>query len=133
LCGILHITICELREALKSKKRYYTFYKQSGSKKRRFDPPIGLTKRIHTTIYSLLARIETPEFLFSGVKKKSYVTNAQLHKDAAFFLNMDIKGFYPNTGVDLIFNFFHKIMQKQSVDSIFLHHPAYTKSDFGRS
>lgn len=40
--------------------------------------------------------IEKPNYLKSGVKKQSHITNAKYHKDSNFFLLIDIKGFYPS-------------------------------------
>ncbi|MFW2378794.1 hypothetical protein ACN4FU_00435 [Aliarcobacter butzleri] len=52
--------------------------------------------QIHERLIKLF-NIEKSEYLKSGVKKESHITNALAHKDSNFFLLVDIKGFYPST------------------------------------
>lgn len=52
--------------------------------------------QIHRRLIKLF-NIEISEYLKSGVKKESHITNALAHKDSNFFLLVDIKGFYPST------------------------------------
>lgn len=52
--------------------------------------------QIHRRLIKLF-NIEISEYLKSGVKKESYITNALAHKDSNFFLLVDIKSFYPST------------------------------------
>lgn len=68
-------------------------------------PKFKLNK-IHTRIASLLCRIEMPDFLHSGVKKKSYVTNANAHLGDHPVLTMDISSFFKSISKTSIYNSF---------------------------
>lgn len=52
--------------------------------------------QIHQRFIKLF-KIEESEYLKSGIKKESHITNALAHKNSNFFLLVDIKGFYPST------------------------------------
>lgn len=51
--------------------------------------------QIHKRLIKLF-NIEKSEYLKSGIKKESHITNAFAHKDSNFFLLVDIKSFYPS-------------------------------------
>ena len=70
------------------------------------DPKPAL-KLIHKKLANLLSHIITPDYLHSGVKTKSYVTNATSHKQTPqFALKMDIHKFYQSCQKEFIFKAF---------------------------
>ena len=64
--------------------------KASGDGVRKFAEPKGEIR----DILKYLKRIETPEWLKSGKKSESYITNCIMHKDALYIRTMDICHFY---------------------------------------
>jgi hypothetical protein len=61
------------------------------------EAPQGELKRIHIRLFKLLSRIKTPEYLHSGIKGRSYLTNATAHVGAGGLVKFDISSFYPST------------------------------------
>jgi hypothetical protein len=45
-------------------------------------------------------------YLHSSLKKRSYTTNAEFHKDNKYLLAIDIQNFYPSVSYEKIINFF---------------------------
>lgn len=68
--------------------------KSSGDGFRKFAEPKGEIRKIQKKLLKYLKRIETPNWLKSGKKSESYITNCELHKDAKFVRTMDICHFY---------------------------------------
>ena len=68
--------------------------KASGDGVRKFAEPKGEIREIQKHILKYLKRIETPEWLKSGKKSESYITNCKMHKDALYIRTMDICHFY---------------------------------------
>lgn len=57
-----------------------------------------------------LQRIEFPNYVFGGLKGKSYVQNAEFHINGLFYLTLDLKNFFPSTNDYYVFNFFRNKM-----------------------
>ena len=68
--------------------------KANGDGVRKFAEPKGEIRKIQKSILKYLKRIETPEWLKSGKKSESYITNCKMHKDALYIRTMDICHFY---------------------------------------
>lgn len=68
--------------------------KTNGDGVRKFAEPKGEIREIQKRILKYLKRIETPEWLKSGKKSESYITNCKMHKDALYIRTMDICHFY---------------------------------------
>ncbi len=60
------------------------------------------TKRIHTRLYKLLLKSNLPNYIKSGRKNSSYLTNATEHQDGEYFFFVDIQNFYPSITFDKI-------------------------------
>jgi hypothetical protein len=69
--------------------------------------------KIHKRIAFLLTSIETNEYLFSGVKGKSYIDNTKFHitNSDKFIVKLDLKDFFPSVTFMHIFSFFKDVMQ----------------------
>ena len=58
-----------------------------------------------------MCRIEQPNYVHSGVKGRSHITNATQHIGFHNLLTSDIQSFYPSTTKKMVFNFFLKRME----------------------
>ncbi|UAK23842.1 reverse transcriptase family protein [Sphingomonas nostoxanthinifaciens] len=78
---------------------------------RLIEEPKALLKQVHARVAKLLQQIETPDYLHSGVRQRSYVTNASQHgaKDSA--VKLDIKKFFPSVRAAAVYSFFHELME----------------------
>lgn len=81
------------------------------SKPRKIQKPIHQLDLVHTRIASLLCRIKAPDYLHSGKKKHSNVTNAKAHLGSSRVLTTDIRSFFPSTTRKMVFSFFYSVMK----------------------
>ncbi|MBE4722850.1 reverse transcriptase family protein [Acinetobacter baumannii] len=90
------------------KDQYHIFtIKGKTGKEREIQNPIGLLAQVHSRIASLLCRINMPDYLHSGKKGRSNVTNAKCHAGENLqVLTVDLVDFYPSTNSEKIFKFF---------------------------
>ena len=84
---------------------------QKPGKPRKIQKPNSKLDVVHTRIASLLSRVVTPDYLHSGKKKHSNVTNAQAHVGSSSLLTTDVKSFFPSTSRKMVFSFFYSVMQ----------------------
>ena len=82
---------------------FYKIYKIKNKKNRKVYECNSFIKRIHSRIRNCFKQIEAPEYLFSGVKKKSYINNANYHKNSKSFYIIDISKFYPSITKEKIY------------------------------
>lgn len=78
---------------------------------RLIEEPKALLKQVHSRVAWLLAQIETPDYLHSGVKKRSYVTNASEHSVAGGAVKLDVKKFFPSVRTAAVCHFFHDVLE----------------------
>ena len=80
---------------------YLKYYKREVAKNwggiRKTETPFGELRRIHERIFNLLKRISVPQFLHSGIKGRSYVSNARSHTMSHDCFCLDIEKFFPST------------------------------------
>jgi len=67
-------------------------------------------RRIQKRAADLLSRIETPEFLHSARRGRSYITNAAKHSAMLPGLKVDIRKFFQSVRVPAVFHFFRDKM-----------------------
>ncbi|EGR0800423.1 RNA-directed DNA polymerase [Vibrio parahaemolyticus] len=113
---LIGCTLSELKAFSKDQGNYHEFLEKStGGKSRKIQQPVRGLDRIHTRIASLLCRIETPDYLHSGKKNHSNVSNAKTHAEKHFdnvpTMTTDIKSFFPSTTRKMIFSFFYSVMK----------------------
>ena len=100
----------------KNDSYYSCFDLEQKNKIRSIQQPIDQLFIIHQRIASLLSRIYHPDYLHSGRKKHSIITNASQHLISdKKTLTIDIENFFPSTTQNKVFLFFRTIF-KQSVD-----------------
>ena len=87
---------------------------KNGPKPRTVEEPKPHLERIHRRLFVLLSRVAPPNYLHSGVKGRSYVTNASAHIGGGKLIKLDIKQFFPSTKAWHVFDFFHHVMDCSS-------------------
>lgn len=90
---------------------FLVFNVGQGGKKRQVETPKVILERIHRRLFALLERIEKPDYLHSGVKGRSYITNAKAHVGVVPLVKLDLKKFYPSVSSARVYRFFHDSMQ----------------------
>ncbi|MDO6693562.1 reverse transcriptase family protein [Aliiglaciecola sp. 3_MG-2023] len=115
LAKILDCEVKSLESLLNNpENNYYTSYvKQekikSGVKeiiKRKIQVPKPQLNRIHRKIQKFLSKIQKPEYLYSGVKGRSNVSNAKCHIESSYMSKVDIKNYYEDTSVKSVYKCF---------------------------
>jgi hypothetical protein len=79
--------------------------------KRLIEEPKALLKQIHARVAHLLQQIETPDYLHSGVRQRSYVTNASQHRADEGAIKLDVRKFFPSARAAAVYAFFHEVME----------------------
>lgn len=75
-------------------------------KPRLIEAPSNELKLIQSKIKDYLHKCEYPEYVFSGVKNKTYISNANRHKYCKYMFKADISAFFPNISRNSVYNFF---------------------------
>jgi RNA-directed DNA polymerase len=86
-----------LRRVAKDADGFYHSFQihRDRAKPRKIDQPLGILRRIQSSIKSqLLDQFEFPGWVNGGVKGRSLKTNAQPHVRQNEVVNLDIKNFY---------------------------------------
>lgn len=91
-----------------SPKAYKEWKSERGRKVQEACPEL---RRMHARIATLLRRVEPPEYRHSGVRGRSFLTNAKCHRDNYASVKTDIKKFYPSVTFGHVFAFFHARMK----------------------
>lgn len=80
-----------------SNDNYHVFDKLVRDKLRTIETPKPILAKVHSRLFELLVAIEAPDYLHSGRRGRSYVTNAKAHDPLLAGFKIDVKGFYPST------------------------------------
>ena len=113
LATLLSVTLKKL-ESLTDNCHYHRFTHQQGDKIRNIHQLDYQLDRVHTRIASLLVRIAPPDYLHSGIKGRSNISNARAHLKSSRLITCDLKAFFDSTTRKQIFSFFYKDMQCSS-------------------
>lgn len=90
---------------------YRVFNVKQGEKSRQVEVPKPLLERLHRRLFVLFERIDKPAYLQSGVKGRSYITNAALHVGPVPLVKVDIKKFYPSVDSGRVYRFFFETLR----------------------
>jgi hypothetical protein len=101
---------CSDLNVLSEKSNYRIFYLTKNEKSREIQSPDYDLDVVQTRIASLLVRVSVPDYLHSGIKGRSNITNAKVHVGDHPVLTLDIQKFYPSVSKKSIFHFFQKKM-----------------------
>lgn len=111
LAKLIGLSLKELK-ILQSDEFYSCFQVENG---RKIQYPQNDLYIVHKYVNKLLSRIEVPDYLHSGRKKHSSITNAKSHLFSQYkTLTIDIEKFFPSTLAKKVFNFFFYIMKQSS-------------------
>ena len=110
LASRLGVGLIELEE-LANKYNNYKRFQVGKGKKRDIQEPKDRLRRVHRKIMRWLARIETPDYLHSAVRGRSYITNADAHNADVNLVKVDIRAFYHNVKQHRIYLFFVNTMK----------------------
>lgn len=87
-------------------KFVHPYIENKNNKKRLIEVPDDELKAIQTRIKKVLAKLNFPEYVFSGVKGRSYVDNAKLHIGNNYLYKIDLTAFFPSIAREKVFNFY---------------------------
>ena len=107
LSDILKIGKTDVRYITRSGENYIRFTTQAG---RDVQWPKPILRRAQKRAAQLLSRIETPDFLHSAKRGRSYITNAQQHCSTQPSVKIDIRKFFQSTRAPAVFHFFAEKM-----------------------
>ncbi|MEO1200689.1 MAG: reverse transcriptase family protein [Pseudomonadota bacterium] len=103
------LELAELEDLANRRDNYKRF--EVGKKKRRaVQEPKDRLKSIHLKVSRWLSRIETPDYLHSAVRGRSYITNAKAHCADTDLIKVDIRSFFQNVSIHAVFLFFANTM-----------------------
>ncbi len=108
---IFDVQLSLLERLANNSSNYYVFNIQQGDKNRQVEVPKRILERIHRRLFVLFERIQKPEYLHSGVKGRSYITNAKRHVGDTPLVKLDIKKFYPSIDSARVYRFFSEILR----------------------
>lgn len=91
---------------VKNANKQYKPFIYKYPKPRLIENPHRNLKLIQSRIKDLLFEMDYPDYVFSGIKGKSYIGNALYHINSSYFLKIDLSKFFPNTHREKIFDFF---------------------------
>lgn len=119
LAELLGCTFSDLKRAARSEQyecfdthdKYESRHKDLQHKPRRVEAPKGELEVIQRRLAELLSRIETPNYLQSAKKRRSYRTNAELHTFGQGVARIDIRKFYPSVKAGRVGAFFADVLK----------------------
>lgn len=107
---VFNIELPLLERLAANSTNYRVFDITQGDKKRQVETPKPILERLHRRLFALLERIEKPDYLHSGVKGRSYLTNAQVHIGLSPLVKLDIKKFYQSVNGARVYRFFNEVL-----------------------
>lgn len=114
LSYLLKTDISKLKQADISFSAPY-FSKTKGRKTRQFFNPTDTQRITVNAIKNCLEQIEIPDYIYGGIKNRSYIDNARVHENAKSLILIDLKNFFPSTSDSYVYDFF-KNKLNQPVD-----------------
>ncbi|MGE0280181.1 MAG: reverse transcriptase family protein [Rhizobiaceae bacterium] len=89
----------------------YKLFQVGKEKKRNVQEPKDRLKRLHVKVGRWLARIETPDYLHSAIRGRSYISNAAAHRFDVNLVKVDIRSFFQNVTTHSVYLFFKEAME----------------------
>lgn len=106
LAGLLGFSPAALQRLADKPDNYVKFTIKQGEKERQIQAPKATLEKVHRKLFTCLVRIQKPEYLHSGRKEHSYITNAKVHQGSVPLVKLDIKQFYPSIDGGRVYRFF---------------------------
>jgi RNA-directed DNA polymerase len=107
LADVLGVSQGTINHLLSCDENYIRFKNVAG---RDVQWPKPRLRHIQKRAAILLGRIETPDFLHSAKRGRSYITNADQHSPSLPSIKIDIRKFFQSVRVKAVFHFFHDKM-----------------------
>lgn len=107
LLKILRISKTEINRVSTNEDNYIRFANSLG---RDIQWPKPILRRAQKRAANLLGRIETPEFLHSARRGRSYLSNARQHVAIEPSVKLDIRKFYQSARAKAVYHFFQDRM-----------------------
>jgi hypothetical protein len=96
----------------KGDDNYLEFTVKKGTPKERLvQLPKPILEQVHVRTFKLLQRIHAPDYLHSGTRGRSYLTNALQHVNGDPLIKLDIKKFYPSTQAQRLYHTFVSLFE----------------------
>lgn len=113
LAKLLFVSVSSFPSLSIGDGRYKSFTetKSNGHDVRQINAPNPKLKKVQKRIADLLQRIQPPDYLFSPVKRRSYVDNARQHEGAITRHLLDIEDFYPSCSNNKLMWFLRRRME----------------------
>lgn len=108
---IFRLPLHRLEAVIDADRNYRNFVRVTGEKQRNVNTPLPALRELHERLASLLNRIEKPDYLYSGLRGRSHLSNGLAHLGARRLVKLDIQRFYPSITRDRIWRFFADRMQ----------------------
>jgi hypothetical protein len=86
----------------------YPYIENKNNKKRLIEKPEKDLKSIQSRLKRILSKFDYPEYVFSGIKGRSYPDNAKLHTGNKFLYKIDLTAFFPSIAREKVFEFFRE-------------------------
>lgn len=107
---LFNVDLALLERLAGNSTNFRVFHIVQGEKRRQVETPKPILERLHRRLFTLLERIEKPTYLQSGIKGRSYITNAKVHVGLVPMVKLDIKKFYPSVDGARVYRFLHDVM-----------------------
>ncbi|WP_346322418.1 reverse transcriptase family protein [Emcibacter sp. SYSU 3D8] len=104
LAEVLGLTMEQLQRLEAAKENYVRWTDKATG--RAIQQPKTRLGGVHRRVTVLLSRIQTPEFLHSAVKGRSYISNARQHNPCHPTVKIDIRKFYQSIRAQAVYHFF---------------------------
>lgn len=105
----LGVNLADLEDLANRTDNYKRF--KVGEKKRSVQEPKEHLKSLHSKVMRWLSRVDTPPYLHSAVRGRSYITNAKTHSANSNLVKVDIRSFFQSVSTHAVYLFFAKTMK----------------------
>jgi len=116
LAELLGLTIQELNELANTHATLYEAFdkmivKDGKAKPRHIERPKPKLRYVQQRFVGLLNKIQPPDYLHSGFRGRSYITNAKQHTCDSRIAKIDIKKFFPSAYAGYVHRSFEDVFQ----------------------
>lgn len=102
---VLGLSLPKLEGLAERENNYRECTRVTSGKQRTVHVPMPLLLAVHRRLATLLNRIVVPNYLQSGQRRRSHLTNAREHEKSRFVAKLDIRHFYPSITKDRVWHF----------------------------
>ena len=108
LADLLGISLIQLRRISREPSSFFNVFMIGDEKARQVEEPIKALRVAHDRLKVILQTLVVPDYLHSGRKGRSYISNGRLHVENTSFATMDISSFYKSCSRLRVRRFFIK-------------------------